>query len=661
MSLNCLETENFSISLDYYNYLKNISQSLLTFIKEYKFASIEYNKKILMIQKNHKKKIEQIKKEIKSKKNINFTKLFTFISSIPKIVDIYLENCNHFNVEMEKEIKLYENFNPDLVVPTCQEQFEESKKQLLNKENELNQFKNTFIEGMMNTEKIIYKYYYFTNQKKPDEKNKKSKDNEKKIITEDFMNNNINATKQLEDKYKSKTEEGRNMEKEFIKSSIFYSESIKKMCNEIFEKLKYLTLKFIMSLKNTFKIPVSEIDATLIDLVKLSNTFKMDETIENYYHKNNNYKNLFNSEKYNLLILNKTKDIIINENKNNNKSKNILNEYESRIVEIKDTNGTLSYIEDENTFLTIKKMVNNFELIKLNIDLKVEEEKIETKILSLKLLSNLKKEKEINNNEPEVFNVSVDELNVILALLEKHYNIVIFLQQLTKFRSLGKFIMQAKAFDIFGKLFSFIMDKIYKDKDIYSAKNLIILSQTYYYKEKNSKIYLQKKIIDHKIFKNNQFWEDLFNFEMKNEIEKINKASISIYTDPKMSVDEIRLQDKKKYGKLAYGQLMTLSSNMIEFGIESQEAYKIIEPKIKYYQLNKSSIESIKIVLRMNNEKEEDNKNNKNNEIKEKNEIKENNKKKENNEIKDNNEKKENKEIKDNNEIKENKEIKEKN
>ena len=68
MSLNCLEAENFSISLDYYNYLKNISRSLLTFIKEYKSALIEYNKKILMILKNHKKKNRTNKKGNKTKK-----------------------------------------------------------------------------------------------------------------------------------------------------------------------------------------------------------------------------------------------------------------------------------------------------------------------------------------------------------------------------------------------------------------------------------------------------------------------------------------------------------------------------------------------------------------------------------------------------------------
>ena len=86
------------------------------------------------------------------------------------------------------------------------------------------------------------------------------------------------------------------------------------------------------------------------------------------------------------------------------------------------------FIEDEITFLTLKKMINNFELINLNkLDIKIEEEKIKMNKLTLKLLSNLIKEKNYKKDESEIFNVSDEDIKRIKLLLEKNHNIVLFL------------------------------------------------------------------------------------------------------------------------------------------------------------------------------------------------------------------------------------------
>ena len=42
----------------------------------------------------------------------------------------------------------------------------------------------------------------------------------------------------------------------------------------------------------------------------------------------------------------------------------------------------------------------------------------------------------------------------------------------------------------------------------------------------------------------------------------------------------LQMNNKEKFGNLAFGLLMTLSNNMIDFGISPKEAYEIIEPKI---------------------------------------------------------------------------------
>ena len=52
---------------------------------------------------------------------------------------------------------------------------------------------------------------------------------------------------------------------------------------------------------------------------------------------------------------------------------------------------------------------------------------------------------------------------------------------------------------------------------------------------------------------------------------------------------------------------MTISNNMIEFGFEPKEIYKIMEPKIKYYHLTQDLIISIKAVLGIEEENSNDN------------------------------------------------------
>ena len=651
MSSNVLQKENFSITLEYYDLFQNFSKPIISFIKEYRKISIDYNKKIKNISNVLNNKLREIKEKIKTKKKTDLNKIFSFITTIPKILDLYIENLDIFLNEMEKEVKSYEENNGEIVIPTFIDKFEKSKKELLGMDSEIKRFKNNFMEEMTNTEQIIYKYYYLNDHKKSDEqpKNPKNKDkNSNNIITKDYMNNSINVMKQMENAYKSKIGEGNNMEKEFIKNTNNYSESVKSFTNKMFQQLKHLILNFLVSLKNNFKIPFTEIEQNLPDLLEFDKSLNMETMIQSVYH-DNKYKNLFNVEKYNLQVLNSDQ----NNNKVQKNDKNIFNEIETKVSIIGDGYGKLTYIEDEYTFLTLKKMLDNFELIKCNMNLDIEKEKLDTFNLSSKLLSNLKREKNLNLNEPEVFNMSEVELKTLYGLLVKHHNIIVFLQQMNRFRSKGIFVMLRKTFDVFGKIFNSILNIIEKDKDIYSGKNIIILSQTYFYKDSKTKEYLQMKIINNKLLKTLKFWEDLFKFEMDMEIEKLVTSNSLDYTDSKMDFEQIREINRKKYGKLAFGLIMTLANNMIDFGISPKDAYEVIKPKIKYYDLDNATIEAIKTLLKINNE-EEDKKENilineneekvekKDNDIKneikiDKNEIKDNVNK---NEIKNENEKK---------------------
>ena len=615
MSLNCLQTENFSISYEYFNYLKIAGRNILTFIKEYKSASINYNKKLKEIYNNYKNESSKLHKEVNAKQNIEFAKIFYFVNSIPKIIHVFVDNLTSFTDEIEKKVMQYESLNPDLIVPMCKANFDLLKNNLIEKGKEINNFKTSYFDSMNNTEEVIYNYYYSANKKK--------ELNLSFFIPEEIIKVFINKTKELENSYKNKINEVRNEEDNFVKLSKFHCESVKKISTEIFDQLKHIILDFLVSLKNIFIIPQNEIDSYLKELIKLESSLKIENLMEKYYHNDKEYKYLYNPEKYDLRILkknsiNNTNNNINNNNNNQNKSlnKTYFNEIEKKVIEIDDGYGKDIYIEDENALLTLKKMKDNFELINIKMDFDIEEEKRKTNSLTFKLLSNLIKESK-NNNKQETINITENEIKELENLFQKHHNQVIFLQILNRFRSTGRLFMNKKIYEIFSILFNIILDKldIKRDKDIFLAKNIIILSQTYYRKDdkQKEKDYIQNAIINHKLFKDHKFWEELFNFEMAKEIQKLNNIDDS-YFDEKRDIEEIRENDKQKYGKLAFGQIMTLSNNMIDFGLSSDEVYKVMQPKIEYFQLSPDLIETIKSVLNVNNETEEKKNINKDNE-----------------------------------------------
>ena len=581
MNLNSFQIENFSLTLDYYNILKAVGGNILNYIKNYKLSSIQYSKKLVELSKDYKNKNDKISSEIKEK-NLDLLKPFSFVNSIPHIIEAYNEKLLLLTEEIDKEIKVYESLNPELIVPTCVAGFKGLKEKLIQKEKELNNAKNNFFDEMSNTEDIIYKFY------SSNSKNNKNEKNQKEIITEETMNNKIISAKQLEEKYKKGIEDGKKAENEFVNISKFYSESVKKMIDEMFEKLKHFILNFLISIKNNFKIPQTQIDNTLPELEKLGSSLKLEKIVEKYYHDDSKYKSLFYTEDYIL------KDF--KENQNNN-----IKTEDQKISIIEDGNDNLIFIRDENLLLTVKKIKNNFELVNINkLDIKIEEEKMEMKKLMEKLFTNFLKEKNYDKINPNIINITNEEIKTIEVLLEKHQNLAIFIQQLNQFRTTGRYVMNKKIYDLLGKLLNLALNKTQKENDYFSAKNIIILSQTYYYRNENKKDYLQNTIYNHELLRSPKFWEDLFMFEMSKEIQRVTKIDLKNNMDPHIVFNSA--SSKAKVSNLAYGHIMTLSNNMLDFGLSPKLIYQVMEPKIKYYNLSSELVEIIKSVIGLSNE-----------------------------------------------------------
>ena len=578
MNLNCFEIENVTLSLEYFNSLKTISSAFLDYIKQYHFLSVEFHQKLLLLNTTYKDKISEISKKI-AKKKLDFSQIFDFINSIPKILDSYIENLLFFTEEINKQINLFDDKNIEQIVLTCETQFKGFKKELKSKVEEIDKIKQNFFNEMEKTEIITYNYYYLQpkyNSNIPE----KYRDENIYNIKEGEMDMKILDTKELENRYKEHINEGRKKENTFLENSKFHCENIKKFSNELMEKIKHLVLNFLMSLKNNFQLPEKEITSFLPQLIKLDKNIKLDKIMEQHFINQKIGTFLFNPEIYKMKIFQRSK-----KNKENN---DIFNEIEDKIVELEDSIDRTYLILDEISLLTIQKM-KCFQLININdLNLEEEKEKIKMNHLTIKLLSNIKKE----YTEKEELNITQNELDLIESLLEKRCNRIVFLHKLNKFRALGNYMVTKVIYSIISKYFIKILNFIKKDYDAFPAKNVIVLSQTYYMIEKEEKIYIQEDIKEHEIFKDNKFWENLFNFFMNKEIQKLRKS---------FDLNEEKSDEKSHYNKLAFGQIMTICNNMLEFGYNKDDIYKFIEPKIKYYNLDEISISSIKCVLGFEN------------------------------------------------------------
>ena len=579
MNLNCFEIENVTLSLEYFNSLKTLSSAFLDYIKQYHFLSVEFHQKLLLLNTTYKDKISEISKKI-AKKKLDFSQIFDFINSIPKILDSYIENLLFFTEEINKQINLFDDKNIEQIVLTCETQFKGFKKELKSKVEEIDKIKQNFFNEMEKTEIITYNYYYLQpkyNSNIPE----KYKDENIYNIKEGEMDMKILDTKELENRYKEHINEGRKKENTFLENSKFHCENIKKFSNELMEKIKHLVLNFLMSLKNNFQLPEKEITSFLPQLIKLDKNIKLDKIMEQHFINQKIGTFLFNPEIYKMKIFQRSK-----KNKENN---DIFNEIEDKIVELEDSIDRTYLILDQISLLTIQKM-KCFQLINIkDLNLEEEKEKIKMNHLTIKLLSNIKKE---YTEKEELLNISQNELDLIESLLEKRCNRIVFLHKLNKFRALGNYMITKVLYSIISKYFIKILNFIKKDYDAFPAKNVIVLSQTYYMIEKEEKIYIQEDIKEHEIFKDNKFWENLFNFFMNKEIQKLRKS---------FDLNEEKSDEKSHYNKLAFGQIMTICNNMLEFGYNKDDIYKFIEPKIKHYNLDDISISSIKCVLGFEN------------------------------------------------------------
>jgi len=563
MNYLCSELENINISINYFNFIKEVFDDYIKYINNYRIITCEYIKKISQFQEKYSPKLLKldINNNIKYQ-NINTNHIYKLTLPITKIIDKQIENLNLFMFGIESQINNYDSIikEKDILFNKFQFMFDEARKDLLTKYREIDNLKDNFMKNMGNTEDTVKRYL-----------------NKKDQITFEQIKNSIKITKKIEKEYKKSINTAKSYEDNFCSMYENSIVNIKKLTSETSGKMKDIIIDFLILLKNNFKMQLSEIDIYLPELNELNEVKTLENLIESSFSSKNKLGNV-KPYKYKLKIFQNI----------NNKNNEILNN--NSILNLEDGFEEMPTIKDEIILFIFKTMKENFELIEdNNINLKTEEEKMKCLILTEKILS-LEEKKSNKNNEPT--KKDIDELN---SLLDIHSNRVVFLQKLSEYRIKGKFELNKKTFDIFTKLFNTIINTTERDNDFHSIKNAIILSQTYYIKtDNNNKLYLQKNIENNKIFKSKSFWEEFLQYSISKEIV------VSINNDTKNGtlLTENKKDSDDKKSNIAFSQILPYADNMREFGLDKETIQEIIYPIINQYKINPESIEVIKSLFK---------------------------------------------------------------
>ena len=540
------EEENLNITDKYFTFVKQLCEDYVKYIINYKIATGEYLKKIKINQEKYRPKLSETVDQIK---NINLNHIISLTSIIPKVVEQQIINIEYFFEGIDEKLDNFEKLikEQNLAYIDTQSAFKEIKNELIKKYKEIEKLKVSFMTNITFVEENIHKFY---KKKSKSQLNLSQMDSNHELDL-DQINSYIQKTKKIEDEYITNISLVKNAEKSYIDIGDESKKKSRKILCQLANSLKELISDCMQLLSNSFKLPLSEIDTYLKDLISLDEYSKFDEIIQNSYQKDNKLQPI-NPEKYTLKFFQQKN------NNNNNSTNNGLEE--------------MDFVQEEEIFMTIKKMMENFDLLEKNkFNLKLEEEKLRCKYLTLKILSLAPSNKLNTNNVP---NITPEEVEEIDEMLTKKQNRIIFIQKLSQFRTSGNFEIPDNMYNILSRLFNKIAKMVESDEDYESAVNIIILSQTYYITKNNDKKYLQNSIMNNAFFKRKKFWEAFLNYLINKEIAEQNGKS----TDNT---------------NIAFAQLISMINNMIEFELDVNIIEEIIFPLIEKYKISPELTELI--------------------------------------------------------------------
>ena len=596
--------DSVDFSKDYYYFIKDTINDYSKYLKQYKIIISNYRKKLSLFQEKFGQPLIDLDKLKIKYKNFDIKFMYEITSIVPNIIQLFMNNLNCSMTGLDNVIlNLDKIINEKLNLEKNEEyekEYEFAKINFNKNYQNLEKSKNNFMNKMSNIEEIIYKYYFninkfqqssvdmnnsINNNKGNNGNNKKEKDKDKNdtLMTKEQLTNNIIETKKIETQYFSCCNS--DFEKAFNNISNKIKLKFSEKSLDLTNQLKKIIFDTTVILKNNFDGHLNEI-VMMIEKVSDNNLNKKFQKIVNEAFQVNRDISKPKPKYYKIQLLNEPKEINGKTNPKNH------------IISLEDGSDMMKYINEYPTLYTINTMYENFDLLEKEYKfiLKIELKKLQTKEISTKLLSYSKKEKsEIKNNGNIL--ISKDEINKLKDLLNEHFNRVVFLQDLNTFRAKGCLSLPKDIFDLWVELFILMAKTILRDKDYYTGRNLIILSQTYYFlNDDKNKIFMQRDVQKEEVFSDYIFWEGYIQDSIEKEIIKTIKSD-------KKNGTLIKKNQKESddfYGRVVFAQLVSIADNMINFNFNRKKIKEILMPIIKHYNLNEESINIIDDIIHKN-------------------------------------------------------------
>ena len=560
MSIESNESINIEIVNNFFSKSSQTYLSLIQFIKQYSEISRDYLKKMKAL---HSKYVPKLKN---TNHNANDNLFFLLTGRLLKVIETQTDTAHDLLVDIESTADKAKQFADELAESNrkFKADYLDSLKDLTNKYKELEKVKKDFMNDAANAEnslikaKIMKKHgIEMSTNSNPnviinsDEHknngehnnmihNSTEKDNVQEMISkmrqsEKSYKHTMNSTKNFEDSYQSRATAA-------INSSI-------SMNLEFAKEIKEKITTMLIYLKNIAQVQLTEADTYLQEIDKFRIDERYDEIIRQSMVNDKPLKSI-EQEPYHIKLL---------------------TEYNThKAIENKDLN-------EEDIADVIKSISDNLRVKKKeNYDILEERKRFDFLRISRKFLT----------SEP-MLEVSEADIERLKTLLDDVKYRVEFLQNLNDLRVKGVFIIPEQNYKIISDILYLCLNTVFRDHDFYSGKNVIILSQTFYYLDNGKKIYLQKKLLRHPTIKEDRFWSELINYSITQEANNLKNS------------DKLKDESTSHFhlSNLVFSQLLPLSDNMLEFGLREEKIKDIITPFIKQYNLDQALEESIYGVL----------------------------------------------------------------
>ena len=379
---------------------------------------------------------------------------------------------------------------------------------------------------------------------------KKLEDKAKEVLME---------AKKYSDKYANTLKEAKKIREEVIDKQKSLIELYEKLEKKDYEYFSYNLTPLINRLKEENEAKKVILDELEQDIKSMDNNKDLEDLMESY--------KTDNSEK-------KPDDLID------------LVQYEPQIDFEKASNPEEYKINHE----IILAMKNVFPDIMPNFDIEKENRKQEMRELSKKIYA-------INVHFTD------DDKKKLMDFLQEKWSQNYFLIYLSRQRTQGRFARSQKLINDLADILTLILETSEQEKDYEAARNCMILSQTYYYEEKDKddkvkKIYLLEFISSCKWLRTPEFWRGIIQTMIDLEIKKYLKS----YPDEKSLYDKDNQEARERLSNFCFSQLLPYSNNMREFYMDDRVIIKIIDEFVEKYYVPKEFAESIYGVINPNQE-----------------------------------------------------------